>query len=152
MFGLEDGSEFETLPNASEFLGSALNIAIGKLKNYKSPGSDQILAELIRTGGETLWSGIHELVNSIWNKEEWTDQWKGTDIVPISKKGYKTDCSNYRKVLLLSTSYSFFSSTLLSKIRDSAVSIVTGYWLDDRGVGSSSPGRVKNFHFSMPVC
>jgi hypothetical protein len=32
--------------------------------------------------------------------------------------------------------------------RDSAVGIATGYELDDRGRGSS-PGRVKNFHFSM---
>jgi hypothetical protein len=31
---------------------------------------------------------------------------------------------------------------------DSIVSIATGYVLDDRGVGSSSPGRVKNFLFS----
>jgi hypothetical protein len=27
--------------------------------------------------------------------------------------------------------------------------IATGYRLDDRGDGSSSPGRVKNFHFSI---
>jgi hypothetical protein len=33
--------------------------------------------------------------------------------------------------------------------RDSSVGIATGYWLDDRGGGSSSPGRVKNFHFSI---
>jgi hypothetical protein len=34
--------------------------------------------------------------------------------------------------------------------RDSSVGIATGYGLDDRGGGgSSSPGRVKNFHFSI---
>jgi hypothetical protein len=27
-----------------------------KLKKYKSPGSDQIMKELIQAGGETLWS------------------------------------------------------------------------------------------------
>jgi hypothetical protein len=32
--------------------------------------------------------------------------------------------------------------------KDSAVCIATGYMLEDRGVGSSSPGRVKNFLFS----
>jgi hypothetical protein len=30
-------------------------IAIAKLKNYKSPGSDQIPAELIQVGGEILY-------------------------------------------------------------------------------------------------
>jgi hypothetical protein len=32
---------------------------------------------------------------------------------------------------------------------DSSVGIATGYGLDDQGGGSSSPGRVKNFHFSI---
>jgi hypothetical protein len=30
-----------------------------------------------------------------------------------------------------------------------AVGIATGYGLYDRGVGSSSPGRIKNFRFFM---
>jgi hypothetical protein len=64
------------------------------LKKYKSPGSGQIPAELIQTGGETLWSEIYKLVNSIWNKEELPDQWKESIIVPIYKI-YKTDYSNY---------------------------------------------------------
>jgi hypothetical protein len=33
--------------------------------------------------------------------------------------------------------------------RDSSVGIATGYGLDDQGGGSSSPGRVNNFHFSI---
>jgi hypothetical protein len=75
------------------------------LKNYKSPGSDQIPAELIEAGGEMLLSAIHKLVNSIWNEEELPDQWKESIIVPIHKKGDKTDCNNYRGISLLSTSY-----------------------------------------------
>jgi hypothetical protein len=35
-----------------------VEIAIVKLKSYKSPGSDQILAELIKARGETLYSEI----------------------------------------------------------------------------------------------
>jgi hypothetical protein len=42
----------------------------------KSPGIDQILAELIQAGGETLHSEIRKLFNSIWNKEELPQQWK----------------------------------------------------------------------------
>jgi hypothetical protein len=36
-----------------------VEIAIAKLKKYKSPGSDQIPAELILVGGEMLLSAIH---------------------------------------------------------------------------------------------
>jgi hypothetical protein len=53
------------------------------LKKYKSPGSDQIPAELIQAGGETLQSEIHKLSNCIWSKEELPDQWKESIIVPI---------------------------------------------------------------------
>jgi hypothetical protein len=35
-----------------------VEIAIGKLKRYKSSGTDQIPAELIKAGGETLYSEI----------------------------------------------------------------------------------------------
>jgi hypothetical protein len=66
-----------------------VEIAIAKLKKYKSPGSDQIPAELIKAGGEILLSAIHKLVNSVWNKEELPDQWKESIIVPIHKKATK---------------------------------------------------------------
>jgi hypothetical protein len=82
-----------------------VEIAIAKLKKYKSPGSDQIPAELIQAGGEMLLSAIHKLINSIWNKEELTDQWKEPIIVRIHKKDDKADCNNYREISLLSTSY-----------------------------------------------
>jgi hypothetical protein len=62
-------------------------IAIAELKEYKSPGSDQILAELIQAGGAMLLSAIRELTNSVWNKEELPDQWKESIIVPVHKKG-----------------------------------------------------------------
>jgi hypothetical protein len=68
-----------------------VEIDIANLKKYKSPGSDEIPAELIQAGGEMLLSVIHKLINSVWNKEEWPDQWKESIIVPVHKKGDKTD-------------------------------------------------------------
>jgi hypothetical protein len=47
-----------------------VEIAIAKLKKYKLPGSDQVPEELIQAGGKTLLSQIHELTNSVWNKEK----------------------------------------------------------------------------------
>jgi hypothetical protein len=67
------------------------------LKRYKSSSSDQIPAEVIEAGGETLRSEIHKLINSVWNKEELPALWKES-VVPIHKKGDKIDCSNYRRI------------------------------------------------------
>jgi hypothetical protein len=47
------------------------------------------------------------------NKEELPDQWKESIIVPVYKKRDKTDCSNYRGISRLSTSYNTLSNLLL---------------------------------------
>jgi hypothetical protein len=59
-------------------------------------------------------SVIHKLVNSIWNKEKLPDQWKEPIIVSVHKKGDKTDCDNYRGILLLSVLYKILSNIILS--------------------------------------
>ena len=51
-------------PSASE-----VELAIEKLKSHKSPGIDQIPAELIKAGGKAIRCAIHKLIISIWNKE-----------------------------------------------------------------------------------
>jgi hypothetical protein len=59
------------VPDPSPF---EVEIRIAKLKRYKLPGSDQIKAELIQTGGDILSSKIHKLINSVWNKAKFPDQ------------------------------------------------------------------------------
>jgi hypothetical protein len=68
-----------------------VEIAIGKLKSYKSVGTDWTQAKLIKAGSEISCSEIHKLICSIWNEEELPQQWKKSIIVPIYKKGDKTD-------------------------------------------------------------
>jgi hypothetical protein len=66
-----------------------VEIAVAKLKKYKSPGSDGIPAELIQEGSEILLSAIHKSITSVWNKEELTDKWKESIILPVHKKVIK---------------------------------------------------------------
>ena len=93
-------------PSASE-----VELAIEKLKSHKSPGVDQIPAELIKAGGRTIRSEIHKLIISIWNKEKLPEEWKESIIVPIYKKGDKTDCSNYRGISFVPTMYKFYPAS-----------------------------------------
>jgi hypothetical protein len=93
-----------------------VEITIRKLKSYKAPGSDQFPAELIQARGETLRYEIYKLIMLIWNEEELPHQWKESIVIPIHKKGDKTDCSNYRGISLLATSYKILSNILLSRL------------------------------------
>jgi mannosyltransferase OCH1-like enzyme len=58
-------------------------MAIEKLKRHKSPGINQIPAELIKAEGRTIHSKIHKLTHSIWSKEELPEEWKESIILPI---------------------------------------------------------------------
>ena len=99
-------------------------MAVENLKRHKSPGVDQIPAELIKEGCRTIRYQIHKLIVSIWNKEELPVEWKESIIVPIHKKGDKTDCNNYRGISRLPTTYKILSSILLSKLTPGTEEIV----------------------------
>ena len=80
-------------PSASE-----VELAIEKLKIHKSPGIDQILAELIKAGSRTICLEIYKLITSVWKKAKLPEEWKESIIVPIHKNGDKRDCNNYRGI------------------------------------------------------
>jgi len=85
-------------PSTSEF-----ELAIDKLKSHKSPGTDQIPAELIKAGVRTICLEIHKLITSIWKKEKLPEEWKD-----------KTDFNNYGCITLWPTTYKILSNNLLS--------------------------------------
>jgi hypothetical protein len=58
------------------------------------------------------------------NKKELLEEWKELIILPIYKKGDKTDCSNYRGISLLSTTHKILSNILLSRLTPYAEEII----------------------------
>ena len=93
-------------PLVPEPSASDVELAIDKLKSHKSPGIDQISAELIKAGGRTICLEIHKL----------PEEWKESIIVPIHKKGDKTDFNNCRDISLLPTTYKNLFNILLSRL------------------------------------
>jgi len=99
-------------------------LAIEKVKNHKSPGIDQIPAKLIKAGSRTICLEIHKLITSIWKKEKLPEERKEWIIIPIHKKGDKTDCKNYRCISLFPTTYKIISNILLSRLIPYAKEII----------------------------
>jgi len=52
------------------------------------------------------------------------EEWKESIIIPIHKKGDKTDCSNCRGISLLPTTYEILSNILLSRLIPYAKEII----------------------------
>jgi hypothetical protein len=92
-----------------------VEIAIGKLKSYISPGTDNIPAEFIKAEVKHyilryidlfLLCGIRKNCHS-----------NGRNLLLYQFiKGDKTDCSNYRGISLLSTAYKLLSNILLARL------------------------------------
>ena len=57
-------------PLVPELSAFEVEMAIEKPKTYKSPGIVQIPAELIKSGGRTIRSEIHKLINFAWSEKE----------------------------------------------------------------------------------
>ena len=85
--------------------------AIKDLKIGKSPGNDQVTAEMIKYGGEKVAIFYHRLCTKIWQENIWPDEWGESIFVPIPKKGDILQCSNNRTISLIS-----HSSKILLKI------------------------------------
>ena len=66
-------------------------MATEKLKRHTSPGIDHIPAKMMEAGGRTIRSEIHELIISVWNKEELPEEWMMSIILPIFMKVDKQD-------------------------------------------------------------
>lgn len=84
-------------PNKSE-----IENALKFLKNNKSPGTDQITGEMLKAGEEITVDLLFKLFQKIWTEKTIPTEWKESLIVPIHKKGSKSQCGNYRGISLLS--------------------------------------------------
>jgi hypothetical protein len=73
-----------------------VELSIEKIKGHKSPGIEQIPVHLIKARGRTFGCEIPKLINSIWNKEEFPEEWKKSIVLPIYKRSDKSDSSTYR--------------------------------------------------------
>jgi hypothetical protein len=111
-------------PQVPELSALEVEKTIIKLTRHKSPGFDQISAELVKAGVRTISCEIIKLIYSVCNKEEFPEEWKGSIIVPIYLEGDKTDYNNYKGISLLSTTYRSLFNIPLSGLTPCAEEII----------------------------
>ena len=91
--------------------------ALKTLKAGKSPGLDNIPAELLKNSGENATKAIHTLCCSIWNTCQWPKDWKQQELVMLHKAGSMKECGNYRTIALISHTSKILLDIILRRLK-----------------------------------
>ena len=68
----------------------------------KARGGDGIPVELFQILKDDTVKVLHSIYQQIWKTQQWPQNWKMSDFIPIPKKGNAKDSSNYHTVALIS--------------------------------------------------
>jgi hypothetical protein len=94
-----------------------LELALKKIKCGKSPGEDQINSELYKYAGSNFLNRLVQFFNMVYLSKTIPNEWRRSIIVPILKKGDKSNPENYRGISLLNTCYKIYSRLLNEKLK-----------------------------------
>ena len=76
-------------------------VSIGITMN-KASGGDGIPVELFQILKDDAVKVLQSIFQQIWKTQQWPQDWKRSDFIPIPKKGNAKECSNYHTVALIS--------------------------------------------------
>ena len=68
--------------------------ALGSITMNKASGGDGIPAELFQILKDDAMKVPHSICQQIWKTQQWSQDWKRSVVIPISKKGNAKECSN----------------------------------------------------------
>lgn len=112
----------EQLPPKSEeespsILKEEIEASIKSLKPGKSPGIDNIPAELIKAGGDMITEIYLSLCQKIWQHKKWPQKWTQSLVIPLPKKGNLRQCQNYRTISLISHPSKIMLRVILNRLK-----------------------------------
>ena len=76
--------------------------ALGMITTNKAIGGDGIPVEQFQILKGDALKALHSTCQQIWTTQQWPQDWKGSVFIPIPKKGYAKECSNYCTIALFS--------------------------------------------------
>ena len=91
--------------------------AVRRLQNGKAAGDDRIVAELLKSGGETVIVWLTELIEEVWRTRKVPQDWRNATLIPLFKKKDRTQCNNYRGISLLSVPGKVLTLILLERLQ-----------------------------------
>ena len=86
----------------TDILECEVKWALGSITMNKASLGDGISVELFQILKEDAVKVPHSICQKIWKTQQWPQDWKRSVFIPIPKKGYAKECSNYRTIALIS--------------------------------------------------
>ena len=68
----------------------------------KASGGDGIPVELFQILKDDAVKGLYSICQQVWKTQQWPQDWKRSDCIPVPKKGNDRECSNYCTIALIS--------------------------------------------------
>ena len=75
---------------------------LGSITMNKASGGDGIPVELFQILKDDAVKALHSICQEIWKTQQWPQDWKRSDFIPIPKTGNAKERSNYCTVALIS--------------------------------------------------
>ena len=104
--------------------------ALGSITMNKASGGDDIPVELFQILKDDAVKVLYSVCQQIWKTQQWPQDWKRSDFIPISKKGNAKECPNYRTITLIS-----HASKIMLKILQARLQQYVNYELPDVQAG-----------------
>ena len=76
--------------------------ALGNITKNKASGGDRIPGELFQILKDDAVKGLHLIFQQTWQTQQRPQDYKRSVFTPIPKKGNVKECSNYRRITLIS--------------------------------------------------
>ena len=76
--------------------------ALESMTTNKASRPDEIPVELFQILKDDAMKVLHSVCQQIWKTRQWPQDWKRSVFVPIPKKDNAKECSNYRRIALIS--------------------------------------------------
>ena len=91
--------------------------ALGSITMNKASGGDGIPVELFQILKDDAVKVLHSICQQIWKTQQWSQDWKRSIFIPISKKGNAKECSNYHTTALISHSSKVMLKILQARLK-----------------------------------
>ena len=85
-----------------EILECEVKWDLGSITMKKASGGDGIAAELVQILKDDAVKVMHSICQQTWKTQQWPQDWKMSVFIPIPEKGNAKECSNYRRIALIS--------------------------------------------------